>query len=57
MSSSRLYVLTLLAAARADARRHRMRLAAHRSRLDIWTDVRPGALFGRARRLAARGRT
>jgi DNA-binding PadR family transcriptional regulator len=34
---------------------HRMRLAAQEDRLDIWTDVRPGALYGVLKRLAGEG--
>jgi DNA-binding PadR family transcriptional regulator len=34
---------------------HRMRLTAQQDRLDLWSDVRPGALYGVLKRLAAEG--
>jgi DNA-binding PadR family transcriptional regulator len=54
VSSSRLYVLTLLVR-HGPMHGHRMRLVAQEDRLDIWTDVRPGALYGVLKRLAGEG--
>ena len=54
MSSSRLYVLMLLER-HGPMHGHRMRLAAQQDRLDLWTDVRPGALYGVLKRLAGEG--
>ena len=54
MSSSRLYVLTLLAR-HGPMHGHRMRLTAQQDRLDLWTDVRAGALYGVLKRLAGEG--
>lgn len=54
MSSSRLYVLTLLDR-HGPMHGHRMRLTAQEERLDLWTDVRAGALYGVLKRLAAEG--
>lgn len=54
MSSSRLYVLTLLKR-HGPMHGHRMRLTAQQDRLDLWTDVRPGALYNVLKRLAAEG--
>jgi DNA-binding PadR family transcriptional regulator len=54
VSSSRLYVLTLLER-HGPMHGHRMRLAAQQDRLDLWTDVRPGALYGVLKRLAGEG--
>jgi DNA-binding PadR family transcriptional regulator len=54
MSSSRLYVLTLLQR-HGPMHGHRMRLTAQQDRLDLWTDVRPGALYNVLKRLAAEG--
>lgn len=54
MSSSRLYVLMLLQR-HGPMHGHRMRLTAQQDRLDLWTDVRPGALYNVLKRLAAEG--
>jgi DNA-binding PadR family transcriptional regulator len=54
VSSSRLYVLTLLAR-HGPMHGHKMRLTAQQDRLDLWTDVRPGALYGVLKRLAGEG--
>lgn len=54
MSTGRLYVLTLLER-HGPMHGHRMRLAAQQDRLDLWTDVRPGALYGVLKRLAGEG--
>lgn len=54
MSSSRLYVLSLLAR-HGPMHGHQMRLTAQEERLDLWTDVQAGALYGVLKRLAADG--
>jgi DNA-binding PadR family transcriptional regulator len=54
VSSSRLYVLMLLER-HGPMHGHRMRLTAQQDRLDLWTDVRPGALYNVLKRLAAEG--
>jgi DNA-binding PadR family transcriptional regulator len=54
VSSSRLYILTLLRR-HGPMHGHRMRLTAQQDRLDLWTDVRPGALYNTLKRLAGEG--
>ncbi|MDN5855102.1 MAG: PadR family transcriptional regulator [Actinomycetia bacterium] len=54
MSSTRLFVLGELAR-RGPMHGHQIRRAAQLDHLDVWTDVKPGSLYGALRRMAAEG--
>ncbi len=54
MSSTRLFVLGELAR-RGPMHGHQIRRAAQLDHLDVWTDVKPGSLYGALRRMATEG--
>jgi DNA-binding PadR family transcriptional regulator len=54
MSSTRLFILGELAR-RGPMHGHQIRRAAQLDHIDVWTDVKPGSLYGGLRRLAAEG--
>jgi DNA-binding PadR family transcriptional regulator len=54
MSSIRLFILGELAR-RGPMHGHQIRRAAQLDHVDVWTDVKPGSLYGGLRRLAAEG--
>jgi DNA-binding PadR family transcriptional regulator len=54
MSSTRLFVLGELAR-RGPMHGHQIRRAAQLDHLDLWTDVKPGSLYGALQRMAAEG--
>jgi DNA-binding PadR family transcriptional regulator len=54
MSSTRLFILGELAR-RGPMHGHQIRRAAQLDHLDVWTDVKPGSLYGGLRRMAAEG--
>jgi DNA-binding PadR family transcriptional regulator len=54
MSSTRLFVLGELAR-RGPMHGHQIRRAAQLDHLDVWTEVKPGSLYGALQRMAAEG--
>lgn len=54
VSSTRLFVLGQLAR-RGPMHGHQIRRAAQLDHLDLWTDVKPGSLYGALQRMAAEG--
>lgn len=54
MSSTRLFVLGELAR-RGPMHGHQIRRAAQLDHLDVWTDVKPGSLYGALQRMTAEG--